>query len=362
MPRTSSRSRRGPAPRPWRWLRGQRWARPGLAFLRRHWMLVVALLSIVGLVLAVNPGKLGGVLEHVQLRPLLLMLPCTVAIYVVRGFGWHVALRATGLKISLYRTLTVMIAGQALIFLPAGDLARVKMVKDTGSGDHDAGELTGTIAFQELLYLSIMGFAVLPAIAQHPDIGGLVALITLAQLSILGILLWEPGYNFAVRMVERIRLLRRFDRELRDIRPAFVHLFTPRAGIPILVFNALAVSLAFALFLLALHAVGVNNVGFAKAAFIYALGHILAGLSFLPGGVGVYEGVLTGFMALQGVPPPQGAAAALLYRGFNDLMMAALGIGAGWWLRHHWANAPTERERTDHRPRRTRRAAAGHTR
>jgi len=346
MSRSSSRSRRGPAPRPWRWLRGRRWARPGLDLLRRHWLVSLSLLSLVGLVLAVNPGKLGGVLEHVQLRPLLLMVPCTIAIYVVRGFGWHVALRQTGLRISLHRTLVVMIAGQALVLLPAGDLARVKMVRDTGSGGHDAGELTGTIAFQELLYMTIMGFAVLPAIAQHPGVGGLVALLTLAQLSILGILLWERGYNFAVRTVERLRLLRRFDRELRDIRPAFLHLFRPRAGIPIVFFNALAVTLAFALFLLALHAVGVSSVGFAEAAFIYALGHILAGLCFLPGGVGVYEGVLTAFMALQGVPPPQGAAAALLYRGCNDVMMACLGVGAGWWLRRHWGGAATERTAT----------------
>jgi uncharacterized protein (TIRG00374 family) len=137
-------------------------------------------------------------------------------------------------------------------------------------------------------------------------------------------------------MVERIRFLRRFDRELRDIRPAFVKLFQPRIGLTIVLINAVAVALAFALFLLALHAVGVNNVGFAKAAFIYALGHILAALTFLPGGVGAYEGILTAFMALQGVPPSTGAAAAILYRGFNDIFMALIGLGAGWWLKRRW--------------------------
>ena len=320
-----------------------------LRFLRRHWLLSISVVSVVGLVLAVNPGKLARVLDHVQLRPLLLMVPCTVAIYLVRAFGWHVALRRTGVEISLYRTITVMFAGQAFIFLPAGDLARVKMVRDTGSSGHDAGEVTGTIAFQELLYMTLMGFAVLPAIAQHPDIGGLVAVITLTQLAIFAVLLWQPGYEWAVRMVERIRLLKRFDRELRDIRPAFVHLFSPRAGIPIVAWNAVAVAIAFLLFELSLHAVGVSNVGFAKAAFIYALAHILAAVSLLPGGVGVYEGVLTGFMALQGVPPAQGAAAALLYRGFNDVGMALLGLGAGWWLRRHWPHAP-DREAGDRRP------------
>jgi uncharacterized protein (TIRG00374 family) len=300
---------------------------------------------MLGLVLGVNPGKLWSVLEHVSLGPLLLMLPCTVAIYVVRALGWHVALREIGVRISAHRSITVMIAGQTLIFLPAGDLARVKMVRDTGSSGRDAGELTGTIAFQELLYMTLMGFAVLPAIAQHPDIGALVAVITLAQVGIFVILIWERGYNLAVRTVERIRFLRRFDRELRDIRPAFVQLFRPRAGIPIVLLNALAVTFAFVLFLLAVRAVGVTNIGFAKAAYIYALGHILAALTFLPGGVGVYEGILTGFMALNGVPPSQGAAAALLYRGFNDIFMAMLGLGAGWWLRRRWPPEETaERE------------------
>ena len=96
------------------------------------------------------------------------------------------------------------------------------------------------------------------------------------------------------------------DRELRDIRPAFVRMFELRTAIPIVLVNALAVLLAFALFELALHAVGVNNVTYAQAAYIYALGHILAAVSMLPGGVGIYEGVLTAFMVLQGVPPSQG--------------------------------------------------------
>lgn len=338
MSPTRTQPGRTRAPRVWRRLAGKTALRPVLGFLRKHWMVVLAVLSILGLVIAVNPAKLGGVLERVHLVPLLLMVPTTIAIYVVRAFGWHVALRRTGVEITVHRTTTIMIAGQALVFLPAGDLARVKMIADTGSGGHDAGEVTGTVAFQELLYMSLMGFAVLPAIAQHPDIGAVVAVITLAQVSIFVVLLWKRGYDFAVRMVERIGFLRRFDQQLRDIRPAFVHLFSPRAGIPIVAWNALAVALAFLLFELALHAVGVTNVGYAKAAFIYALGHILAALSFLPGGVGVYEGVLTAFMALQGVPPEEGAAAALLYRGFNDIMMACFGLGAGWWLRRRWPN------------------------
>ncbi|MGH7904838.1 MAG: lysylphosphatidylglycerol synthase domain-containing protein, partial [Candidatus Dormibacteraceae bacterium] len=116
----------------------------------------------------------------------------------------------------------------------------------------------------------------------------------------------------------------------------------------VVVWNATAVAAAFLLFELALHAVGVTSVGFAQAAFIYALGHILAALSFLPGGIGAYEGVLTGFMALQGVPPSEGAAAALLYRGFNDIFMAGLGLGAGAMLAR-WTPARRRRRRAAQR-------------
>ena len=332
--------------------------RAPLRFLRRHWLLAIATLSLAGLIVAINPGKLWGVLEHVQLRPLLLMVPCTILIYLVRAVGWHVALRRTGVDISLHRSVTVMIAGQTLIFVPAGDLARVGMVLETGSSGHDAGDITGTIAFQELLYMTLMGFAVLPAIAQHPDIGALVALLTIAQVAIFAILLWQRGYDMAVRIVEKVPMLRRFDTDLRHIRRAFVHLFEPRTGLPIVAWNALAVALAFLLFELSLHAVGVTNVGYAKAAFIYALGHILAALSMLPGGVGIYEGILTAFMALQGVPPSQGAAAALLYRGFNDVFMAGLGIGAGWWLRRRWPRAQTTEAAEAGAPRPGRRPSA----
>ena len=44
------------------------------------------------------------------------------------------------------------------------------------------------------------------------------------------------------------------------------------------------------------------------------------------GRIWLIEGILTGFMALQGVSPSAGAAPAILYRGFNEVFMAGLGL------------------------------------
>lgn len=65
---------------------------------------------------------------------------------------------------------------------------------------------------------------------------------------------------------------------------------------------------------------GVENVGFARAASIYAVAYLMSGVT-TPVGLGAYEGILTGFMALQGVSPSSAAPAAILYRGFNEVFV-----------------------------------------
>ena len=316
-----------------RWLDRHRGARAAAGFLREHWLPAISILSLMALVVAVNPVALAGVLSRVRPVPLLLMLPVTVAIYVVRALGWRVTLRRIGVRISLWRTVSVMFAGKTLVFLPVGDLGRVAYVEHLGAGGHDAGEVTGTIAFQELLYMTIMGLAIVPAAVSRPNIGVLAIGLTIVQIGVFAVLLSASAYRWALSTVERVRLLRRFHSELKHIRPAFLHLFHPPTAAAVVFWNGAAVAAAFFLFELSLQAVGVHGVTFVQAAFIYALGHILAALSFLPGGVGAYEGILTAFMAIQGVPPSEGAAAALLYRAFNDVLMAGIGLGAAAMLR-----------------------------
>jgi len=175
--------------------------------------------------------------------------------------------------------------------------------------------------------------AVVPGIVRSPPLGLLVAALLVIDVGIHAILLCDPVYRRAVTMAERLRPLRRFDAELRNLRPAFRRLFHAHTIAGVLGYIAAAAALQFLLFQLALQAVGATQVGFARAALIYAVGHILSGLTMLPGGLGAYEGLLTGFLVLEGVAPSQGAAAALLYRGFNDVLMAALGVHAGLGLR-----------------------------
>jgi uncharacterized membrane protein YbhN (UPF0104 family) len=294
-------------------------------FLRAHWLETFAAVSLVALIVAVNPPKLAQTLSRMSWHVALLMLPVAFASYVARGVAWWVGLRTIGSVISVWRTVAIEIAGQVMVFLPLGDLARVAMVRRAGFRRREPGELAGTIAFQELVFMTLLGFGVLPRVATQRDVALLVVLMTLAHAGIFTILVWKRAYDWAVDTVERVRLLRRFDRQLRDLRPAFVKLFTPRALVPILLCNAVAAGLNFLLFYLALRALGQDSVSFVSAAFVLGLSYIIAGLSFIPAGIGAFEGLATVVMISNGIPPATGAAVTLLYRGYNDILMALAG-------------------------------------
>lgn len=280
---------------------------------------------LVGLVVAVNPGSLGGVFRTTSVSLLLLMLPVTVGTYLARSLGWWFTLRAVGVKVDLAHATAVEFAGQTMVFMPTGDLARIALIKEVTGTRRSAGELTATIAFGELLFMTMMGMGVLPRVASHPDIALLVLLMVLVHLAVLTVLVWEPAHNWAIRVVEKVRFLRRFDTQMRSIRPAFIELLHVRVVVPVVACNAVAVFLSYLLFFLALHAVGQTQVTLPAAAFVLALSFVISGISLIPGGVGPFEGLLTVLMIANGVPVAAGAAAGLLFRGFNDILMAGAG-------------------------------------
>ena len=114
--------------------------------------------------LGVNPSRLAAALHKTNWRIALLMIPVTIATYVLRGTAWWLGLRKIGERISLTRCLAIEFAGQVMIFLPMGDLARVAMARRAAKSPPGAGKVAGTIAFQELVYLTLVGLGVLPRV------------------------------------------------------------------------------------------------------------------------------------------------------------------------------------------------------
>lgn len=330
---------------------------PVLRFLRAHWLEALAVASIAGIVIGVDPLKLAHVFARLSWAPAVLMVPVALAVYTTRALAWWVTMRKIGLQISFWRTWLIEVAGQTLIFLPAGDLARAAMVEESGAGGHDAGEIAGTITFSEFILMTVIGLGVVPRLVVQPDVGLLVLIMLAAHLAIIGMLLWERAYNSAIGLVTRIRLLRRFEQPLKNLRASFVSLLDWRSLGAVVAIDLVTAGLTFLLFYLALSAVGVHKLGFVGAAFVLSLGHLLAGLSLLPAGAGVFEGLLIALLYGFGVPASQGAAAALIFRAYNDIVMAGFGALAGVVLKRLAAGGRGERLEAEQRRRDEREAS-----
>jgi uncharacterized membrane protein YbhN (UPF0104 family) len=301
--------------------------------LRRHWLVVVGGASLVGVVVAVDPSKLGSSLESVEIVPLAFMFPVAVSEYAAQGLGWYVLLRWLGVPITRLQAIEVEIAGQALIFLPAGDLGRVPLVREAVPVASDAGGIAATIVVQEVVFMVILGLAAIPAAVHHPElIGAAVSLVGFLGVTV-GVLLWRRAFERVLRELDRVPVIRRHDPAIRGLRAGVLHLARPAPLLGSVGWNGLAAALGFVLFELALRGVGITDVSPADVALVYAVGHLLAAASMLPGGLGSYEAIVTGFLVLEGVPAYSGAAAALLYRGITDVFMAGFGLAVGAGLR-----------------------------
>lgn len=323
---------RAAATRGYRWVAGHERFRPLLRFLRRHWAETLAVISLIALVAAVDPPKLARVFSRADWRPVALMLPVVLVSYGVRGAAWWVTLRRIGERISLRRCLAIEFAGQVMVFLPLGDLARVAMVRGTQHGA-DPGPITGTIAFQELTFMMLLGLGVLPRVVAEPGVAALAVVMVLLHAGVFTVLSWRPVYDWSRRTVERIRILRRFDRQLRELRPSFMKLWGLRTAVPVFGLQAVAALLNFLLFFLALRALGVSTLSLAGSAYVLGLSYILAGMSLIPGGLGAFEAIVTLLLMANGVAAASGAAASLLYRGFNDVVVALVGVPFGIHIR-----------------------------
>lgn len=292
--------------------------------LRRYWAELFAVASLVALIVGVNPLELGHIFGRIDWRVALLMLPIVLLVYLARGTAWQLALRGIGEHLSFMQTQLIELSGQVMIVLPMGDLARVAMVRQADK-ERGGGAITATVALQELLFMLFISFGALPRLAERPDVALVMVCTMLAFLSVFVILLWGAAYDRAVRLVEHIKMLRRFDQQLHELRPAFVYLCHPKRLIPIATFQAFAAALSFLLFFLAMRAIGLTGVSYINASFALGVAYTFGAISFLPLGIGAFEGLVTVIMLTFGVPAALGAASGLIYRGYNDLLMAIAG-------------------------------------
>ena len=303
-------------------------------------MLLVGTIALVALVIAVDPANVGRALAGADPRILALMLPCVLLLYLAHGIAWWIALRSAGVEIGFRRAVTLTYVSQMFTFLPGGDLWRVPLVESGRDRRAQVGVVTGTVVFDDLVYFGVLTLGMIPAAVRAPLLVLPLGLTLLPQALIFAILLWPRLYHFLARLVTGLPPLRRFEVQVQLIGPTFRRLVRPRVLVPVLLLDTIAALLATTLFGLALGGVHAPGIGATQVAFTYSLGQVGSSLTVLPAALGIYEGLMTGMIAAQGVAPAVAAVAALLYRAFNDILMAGVGAAVAIWLRRRDRRRP----------------------
>lgn len=293
---------------------------------RGHWITLIGVAAVVGLVIAVHPASVARALSNAMPMLLVLMVPVVLLLYFLRGVTWSVVLRGARQPVGLRQAIRVTFISQTFVFLPGGDLWRVPIVKSDNGEALDAGVLTATVVFDDLAYLFVLTFAMVPVVIGTPVLAISLAVALLPQLAIFAILLSPGMYSWLAGRVANIRLFRRFRPQLEVLGPSFRSLVRARTLLPVIALDIVAASLSVALFALALGAVHAAGTDLPHVAFTYSASQVVTNLTVIPGALGAYEGMMTGAMALQGVAPAAAASGALLYRVVNDVLMALVGL------------------------------------
>ncbi|MGH7608555.1 MAG: lysylphosphatidylglycerol synthase transmembrane domain-containing protein [Candidatus Dormibacteria bacterium] len=302
------------------------WAVRGRHFpsLRRVIPALISLVILGLLVLYVRPGELGEAFSHFHLAYLPLILVLAVGYYVIKGWQWHLFLKPLKLDHGTRETTLIYLAGQPLAILPLGELSRAFLLRQHTKVR--LGEVAATIVVQELLYPIGLIAAAVPGARRFPGAQAAVVIALVGIVAISVILLWPRAFGVALAIATKVPWIRRYRRDLEALHRDVIFIARRPSSMGPALIGLLAAAVAIAMFYFTVRSVGVE-LGVYQAAFVYAISHLVGGISLLPGGIGAYEGSMTLLLAAFGAAVPLAAAIALLTRAFDRGVITLVGTG-----------------------------------
>lgn len=249
----------------------------------------------------------------------------SLANYGLRLVRWRMYLRALGAPLDWATSETIYLSGFALTATPgkAGEMLRAVFLKREG-----ASLLVATSAFlsERLSDLVEIILIALPGAVVFPH-GKLIVGLGAGIVGALGAAL-SLGGPLELMRKSLSRLTPRLAEKTRSLVNLLIE--TRRCHTPAVFAGATALSLAawaceaYA-FYLVLARMGVD-VGLGRAMSVYALAMLAGAISFLPGGVGGAEAVMTTLLIAAGAPEAEAVAATVVIR--LATLWFAVAIGA----------------------------------
>ncbi len=274
-------------------------------------------------------------LAQLSLAPLLhswdlLMIAAVLSLtnYALRILRWRSYLKSLGHPLGLRFCALTYTAGFAYTLSPAkiGEMVRARYYLPLGIPLQEVTAAFFAERLLDLMAMVVIAAVLLTASARYQSSIFLAAALIGCVLVSLAVVPWS-------RVVERLKSLTRLRRFWRS---ALVNLASALASTrPFLRPGALAAGFSVGLLAWALEGIGLSvlcsvfpgvHIAVPTAMGIYGVAVLVGGLSFMPGGLGGTEAVMTALLAASGYPVSQALMITLLCR----LVTLWLAVFLGW--------------------------------
>lgn len=196
------------------------------------------------------------------------------------------------------------------------------------TGGVEFPDVVATVTVQELTYTLLLLLAAGPVVLDHQEALGIEVGALVGMAVIVAILAVPPPFHRVHQLVAWTPLLRRFTRQIDELRHETVELLHRPATVLWSALDAVRVLLVVTAFWLLVLGVRPGVVDWWSAAFVFSLSYVGGAVSLLPGGVGANEAGMVGLLVVVGVEPGAAAAIAVLMRFVASVLAVLVALAA----------------------------------
>lgn len=255
------------------------------------------------------------------------IIGCSLCIIISKGFRFYLLMKANNIPITFWRAIRVFSASQIMTPLPAGEAFRVALLRLETSTEKPV--LVGITLTQALLEIMVGSLIMIGGSFFIEDLrtGGVIALLILVCLFTIIFNVKKIAEKVTTKyfIQKSVIFLSNWSKEIR-IQMFRPHSFIPKRDFIISAAWTVITNIFGGLLLLVIaEGFGVHlNILF--AILIYSTTIVAQGLlSFIPAGIGVIEGGLTGLLLFSQIELHQAVAVTIIFRVSTLLLSVAIG-------------------------------------
>ncbi len=231
----------------------------------------------------------------------------------VRGYRWHLLMRSLSKKISFKENLLYYLSGLAMIYSPgrAGEIIRAPYIK------RDFGipiSKSVSVMLVERYYELISVFVIISIAIFYTDFPKIVMIVPIIiTISLVIIMTKKKIFIQIINKFYRIKFIKKFLPDVNESIETIFSLVKPKfyfKGITTSLIVYLIDSVGIFFILKSLH----TDLDFMLLTAIFNISSLIAVVSMIPAGTGIWEGGFIGMLVTNGISNEVAISASLLFR------------------------------------------------